>query len=109
MSFGKVNTQDAAPWLGEAKSRAVGALSGKRARKLVSEALAAGARRVLAADTYASKQGKQFSDALLVELPKVKTQRAAIRKIFASLPRLAHSALLPADDHGEPWLYVYFG
>lgn len=109
--LGKENTRDAIEWLNQAKvsACAIGALSAARARKIVSEALAAGARRVLASDTYVSKQGKQFADVLLVELPKLKTRRAAIRKVFTSLPRPAKCAMQPDDDHGEPWLYVYLG
>lgn len=109
--LGKENTRDASAWLDEAKSnaRAVGVLSGERARKVVSDTLAVGARRVLAADTYASKQGRQFADVLLIELPKSKAQRVAIRKIFATLPRAAKCAMQPESDHGYPWLYVYFG
>jgi hypothetical protein len=107
----KPNTRNATEWLNEAKpnARAVGALSGQRAKKVVSEALAAGARRVLAADTYVSKQGKQFADVLLVELPKLKTRREAVRKVFKSLPRPAKCAVQPDSDHGDPWLYVYLG
>jgi hypothetical protein len=107
----KPTTRDATEWLSEAKAtaRAVGSLSAGRARKLVSDALAAGARKVLAADTYASKQGKQFADVLLIELPKSKSRRAAIRKLFAALPRRTKSAVQPDRDGGEPWLYVYFG
>lgn len=109
--LGKENTRDAIEWLNQAKvtACAIGALSAERARKIVSEALAAGARRVLASDTYVSKQGKQFADVLLVELPKLKTRRAAIRKVFKSLPRPAKCAVQPDGDHGEPWLYVYLG
>jgi hypothetical protein len=77
--LGKENTRDAIEWLNQAKANAcaIGALSATRARKIVSEALDAGARRVLAADTYASEKGKEFADVLLVELPKLKAKRAA--------------------------------
>lgn len=107
----KPTTRDATEWLNEAKAnaRAVGALSAGRAQKLVCGALAAGARKVLAADTYGSKQGKQFADVLLVSLPKSKSRRAAIRKLFAVLPKRAKSAVQPDRDSGELWLYVYFG
>lgn len=107
----KPTTRDAGEWLNEAgaNARAVGTLSAGRARKLVNDALATGARRVLAADTYGSKQGKQFADVLLVSLPKSKPRRAAIRRLFAALPKRTKCATQPDRDSGDPWLYVYFG
>lgn len=107
----KPNTRDAAKWLEEAKTgtRVVGPLSGRRARQIVSDAIAAGARQVLAADIYGSKQGKEFADVLLVQLPKSKSDRASVRKIFSSLPRPAKGAVQPDRDQGDPWLYVYLG
>jgi hypothetical protein len=105
----KPNTRDAARWLEEAKtgSRLVGRLSGRRARTIVRDALAAGARRVLAADIYSSKQGKEFADVLLVELPQSKTHRASVRKVFTSLAGREKCAVQPDGDYGDPWLYVY--
>jgi hypothetical protein len=107
----KTNTRDAVQWLEEGKSaaRAVGVLSSRRARRIVGDAFAAGARRVLAADIYSYKQGKEFADVLLIQLPKSKKQRAAIRKVFTSLPRRDQCAVQPDHDRREPWIYVYFG
>lgn len=106
----KENTRDALEWLQEAKpsARAVGALSGQQAQKIVNKAIASGARRVLAADIYKSKEGKEFTDVLLSQLPKSGSQRAAVREVFTSLPRRAKCAVQPDRDHGEPWLYAYF-
>ncbi|MCI0539494.1 MAG: hypothetical protein L0Z50_30150, partial [Verrucomicrobiales bacterium] len=90
-------------------TRNVGALKSGRARKIIAQALGAGARQVLAADIYCSKQGREFCDVVLVRLPQAKAQRTAIRRLFTSLPRGAHCAVQPDKDSGESWLYAYFG
>lgn len=107
----KPNTREAPVWLEKENDarRYVGRLKTKQARALIAEVLHAGARRVMAADIYQSEKGHEFSDVLLVELPKSKSQRAAIRDVFASLSSRAHCAVQPDKDSGKPWLYVYFG
>lgn len=107
----KATTREAAGWLDETNNgaRNVGALTSEQARKIISQALAAGARGVLAADIYRSKEGREFCDVVLVRLPKTKAQRTAIRRLFGSLPRGAHCAVQPDKDSGESWLYAYFG
>jgi hypothetical protein len=103
------DTKDAAKWLEEAKmgTRVVGSLSGRRTRNLVRDALAAGARRVLVMDIYASKEGKEFADELLVQLPQSKTHRALVRSVFTSLAGPTACGLRPDVDSGHSWLYVY--
>lgn len=107
----KSNTREAPGWLeeGSAARRYVGRLTSKQAHALSTQVLNAGGRRVMAADIHRSGKEREFSDVLLVELPKSRSQRAAIRNVFASLPPRVHCAVQPDKDVGEAWLYVYFG
>ncbi len=109
--LGRKNNREATKWLatGDGTNRALGRLSHKQAARLVTQLADSGAQKVLAVDIYESKAGKQFSDALLVRLPKSRPSRLAVRGLFHSLPSRVHCAVQPECDGGEPWLYVYFG
>jgi hypothetical protein len=106
----KANTQDASKWLdhGNATSRSLGQLGFQKAKSLIAETAKHKANRVLAADIYRSKHGKEFCDSLLVQLPKAKTRRLAIRRLFKSLPPRIHCVVQPDKDGGEQWLFIYF-
>jgi hypothetical protein len=66
----------------------------------------AGATEVIAPDIYAGKAGAEFSDCLLVRLPKIAAKRRAIRKVCAQLAKRKLGAFLPDRDFGETHLYL---
>jgi hypothetical protein len=107
----KLNQQEAAVWLarGNAATRSMGRLGFQITRSLIAEAARLGALKVIAADIYHSKQGKEFCDNLLIELPKSKPRRSAVRQLFLNLPLRAHCVVQPDKDRGEKWSLIHFG
>jgi MORN repeat variant len=89
----------AARWLGRFRSE-------RSASKFVGELYLAGAVRVIAPDIYEGKRGEQFSDNLLVKLPKGAGQRKAIRAVCQQLRKKDHGAVRPEEDWGEAYLYI---
>lgn len=104
-------SRDAAEWLNEGNPAtcALGRLGRLTAKRLVADLAGAGAKRVVAADIYYGKRGREFADVLFVQLPASRKRRQAIRRSFASLSSHAHCAVQPDRDKGEDWLYAYFG
>lgn len=102
------NRAEARKWLGGGKAlRSLGRF--KRvsdASKFVEALYKAGATKVSAPDIYAGKASDQFADCLLVKLPKVATQRKAIRKVCAQLSKRRLGAFQPDKDISESHLYL---
>lgn len=81
--------------------------SAKAALKLVETLYAVGAKAVIAALIYKGKNGKQFADWLLIELPKTPSKRKALRKICRDLCNKRGGAFLPDEkDLGESHLFL---
>jgi hypothetical protein len=105
----KRNQAEALEWL-KAEGRNAPSLgrfkSVKSASKFVEELYLAGAIKVIASDIYEGKRGEQFSDGLLVELPKSASQRKAIRSVCQQLRKKDRGAFQPDEDLGEAYLYI---
>jgi hypothetical protein len=78
----------------------------KAALKFVEQLYAAGAEFIAVAAIYGRKQGKLFADWLLVQLPKAKSKRVALRKICHAFCNRRRGAVLPENDTGETHLYL---
>ena len=105
----KRNQMEALEWLkAEGKTtRSLGRFkSVGSASKFVAELYQAGAVKIIAPDIYQSKRGDQFSDNLLVKLPKSASQRKAIRAVCQQLQNNEHGAFQPEKDLGEAYLYI---
>ena len=74
--------------------------------KFVQALYQAGATEVIVPDIYRNKARDQFSDCLLVRLPKSAAKRQAIRKVCAQLRTRKLGALQPDEDIGESHLYL---
>jgi hypothetical protein len=74
--------------------------------KFVSQLYEAGAKAVIVPDIYRGKDGTQFADALVVQLPKDPTKRRAIRKVCSQLKERELGAIEPSTDIGETHLYL---
>ena len=85
------------PQLGDFKTE-------RRALEVVQCLYAAGAVSVTAVDLYSNDRGDFFCDRLVVELPKAKSDRAAIRKICGALCLMGKASLSPKRDWGETQL-----
>jgi hypothetical protein len=80
--------------------------SARAALKFVEELYQAGAVKVIAPDIYEGKRGDQFSDNLLVQMPKAVSQRKAIRIVCLQLRKNDQGAIQPDKDLGEAYLYI---
>ena len=76
----------------------------RRALEVVQRLYAAGAVSVTAVDLYSNDRGDFFCDRLVVELPKAKSDRDAIRKICGALLLKGKASLSPKRDLGETHL-----
>jgi len=102
---------EARQWLNAAKTPDHRSLArfrtAKAALQFVETLYAAGAEAVIAAVIYAGRHGKQFSDRLLVKLPKTPAKRRALRQICQDLCAKRGGALLPDEkDMGESHLFI---
>ena len=100
---------EAREWLkGDGKTmRSLGRFKSTRAAlKFVEELYQAGGVKVIAPDVYEGKRGDQFSDNLLVQMPKAATKRKAIRIVCMQLRKNDQGAIQPDKDLGEAYLYI---
>ncbi len=105
----KRNQAEALEWLNAAgkRARTLGRFKNVGiASKFVEELYQAGAIKVIAPDIYEGKRGEQFSDSLLVKLPKSASERKAIRAICQQIRKNDHGAFQPDEDLGESHLYI---
>lgn len=91
-----------------AQTRSLGLFKFTQALQLAQKLYDADALQVFVVSIYPSKSGKQFSDALLVKLPPEKSARQAIRRLFVKSPTKLRAGVLPAQDHGEKFLFASF-
>jgi hypothetical protein len=105
----KPNRSEARKWLKTARNfaRSLGPFKTEQAAfKFVEALYEAGAVKVIVPDIYRNKQGDEFADYLLVDLPKLKTKRAAIRQICEHLYSRGLGAIEPEQDIGEEYLLI---
>lgn len=76
------------------------------AGKFVDALYQAGACEVLVADIYSDRAGNQFTDSILVKLPKERKLRAAVRKVAEQLSTRRLGAMQPDFDFGESHLFL---
>jgi len=110
----KPKHSEARAWLhqngGEKIAHSLGRFKRERdAAKFVEQLYHAGAAKVIAPDIYDNKAGEQFSDSLLVLLPRNPAKRKAVRRVCAQLRRRDLGAMQPDEDIGESYLYLYLG
>ena len=67
---------------------------------------AAGAREVLAPDIYQDRRSREFSDWLVVRLPRTAAIRRRIRRACAVLKKQKLGVVLPSRDIGESFLLL---
>lgn len=104
------NQIEAREWLqAGATKRSLGLLNFIQATQLVECLYSAEARRVLVVEIYQGKTGKQFSDALLVQMPARKRLRLLIRQCLTKLPKQLRAGVLPDPDEGQEYLFATFG
>jgi hypothetical protein len=88
-------------------ARSLGRFKRERdAARFVTALYGAGAMEVIAPDIYSNKAGDQFTDSLLVRLPKTPAKRKAIRKVCAQLQKRRIGAIQPDADFGETHLFL---
>ena len=76
------------------------------AAEFVEELYQAGAVVVIVPDIYNNKTGDQFSDGLLVKLPKDRKSRKTVRAVCTGLVKRKLGAFEPDRDIGESHLFV---
>jgi len=76
------------------------------AAKFVEALYQAGAVEVIAPDLYRNKARDQFTDCLLVQLPKNAARRMAVRQVCGQLRTRKLGAVQPDKDIGESHLYL---
>ena len=107
----KRNQREAQKWLakktGDQTARSLGRFKRESdAAKFVEALYQAGAVEVIVPDIYRNKARDQFSDCLLVQLPKSAARRKIIREVCAQLRTLRLGAVQPDADIGESHLYL---
>ena len=107
----KHNQREARKWLvkktDDKTARSLGRFKHENAAaKFVEELYQAGAVEVIVPDIYRNKARNQFSDCLLVQLPKSAAKRKSIREICAQLRTRKLGAVQPDKDIGESHLYL---
>jgi hypothetical protein len=65
-----------------------------------------GGVEVIVPDIYRDKAGGQFSDCLLIRLPRNAAKRRAIREVCARFKTRGLGAVQPDKDIGESHLYL---
>jgi hypothetical protein len=105
----QTNKREALRWLkAGAQKRSLGLFKVTQARQLVEKIYDAGALQIFAVTIYSNKEGKQFSDALLVKLPPEPSARQKIRDLLVKLPAKLRAGVLPVEDHDEKFLFASF-
>ncbi len=112
----KRNQREAWKWLakksGDKTARSLGRFKPARdatkceTGKFVEELYQAGAVEVIVPDIYRNKARDQFSDCLLVQLPRSAAKRKAIREVCAQLRTRKLGAVQPDEDIGESHLFL---
>jgi hypothetical protein len=107
----KPDRSEARAWLarqaGDQTARVLGRFEQKiNVADFVEALYAAGAVEVIVPDIYRNKAHSQFSDCLLIRLPKSTVKRKAIRKVCAQLKTRRLGATQPDKDIGEDHLYL---
>ena len=107
----KRNQRESRKWLakktGDQTTRSLGRFKSESLAANFVEALyQAGAVEVIAPDIYRNQARDQFSDCLLVQLPKSAAKRKAIRQVCAQLRTRKLGAVQPDEDIGESHLYL---
>ncbi len=107
----KRNQRDARKWLakksGDKTARSLGRFKRENdAAKFIEALYQAGAVEVIVPDIYRNKACDQFSDCLLVQLPRSAAKRKAIRNVCLQLRTRKLGALQPDEDIGESHLYL---
>jgi len=109
MLLAKRNRCEARAWLkgGGKTGRSLGRFKNEQAAsKFVEELYQAGAVKLIVPDIYQNKRGDQFTDYLLVQLPKAKAARQAIRKVCKQVATRNLGAIEPDTDIGEEYLIL---
>ena len=106
----KIEPQEARLWLGPkrgAKPKQLAHFNSPSAAAAFVESLyEAGAAEVIVPRTYLDDSGKEFADALLVRLPKIRAARARVRRACAALRQRSLGSVQPDSDIGEEHLYL---
>jgi hypothetical protein len=107
----KPNPSEARKWLAkraaDQTARSLGRFKCEYdAAKFVEALYQAGAVEVIAPDIYRNKARDQFSDCLLVQLPKSAAKRKSIRRVCAQLRRRKLGAVQPDKEIGESHLVL---
>jgi hypothetical protein len=108
----KRNQREARKWLakksGDKTARSLGRFKREtHAAKFVEAIYDAGAVEVIVPDIYRNKARDQFSDCLLVQLPRSAAKRKAIRRVCAQLRTRKLGAVQPDEDIGESHLFLF--
>lgn len=107
----KPNRFEALTWLQGERTRNLARSLGRFKResdaaKFVTALYNAVAVEVIAHDVYGNKAGDQFTDSLLVRLPRTPVKRKAIRKVCEQLQKRRLGAIQPDTDFGETHLFL---
>lgn len=107
----KRHRREARKWLtkktGDQTVRSLGRFKHERdTAKFVEALYQAGAVDVIVPDIYRNKARDQFSDCLLVQLPRNAAKRKAIRQVCAQLQKRKLGAVQPDGDIGETHLFL---
>jgi hypothetical protein len=105
----KPNQTDARALLTSRKTRTQrtqlgGFKSDRKPVEFIKRLYAAGAVSVTAVDLYSNDRGESFCDRLVVELPKARSERDAVRNICGALCLKRKASLSPKRDLGETHL-----
>jgi len=105
----KQNQSEARFWLqagGKTKRYAGRFKRESDALKFVEELYSAGAVKVIVTEIYHNKKGDQFTDNLLVQLPKAAAARKSVRQVCQLLRKRKLGAVAPDEDLGEAYLLL---
>lgn len=107
----KRNQREARKWLArkadDKTARSLGRFKRENdAAKFVEALYQAGAVEVIVPDIYRNKARDQFSDCLLVQLPRSAAKRKSIREVCAQLRTRKLGAVQPDSDIGESHLFL---
>jgi hypothetical protein len=107
----KPERNEARAWLtrkvGDQTTRSLGRFKQENdAAKFVKALYEVGGVEVIVPEIYRDKAGGQFSDCLLIRLPRNAAKRKAIREVCARFKRRGLGAVQPDKDIGESHLYL---